>query len=324
MHRDARAGVLAALREVYDGSWTRRLGTDGGRELTWSGKVGLIAACTPLIDSSHGVISSMGDRFVNYRLPDTDEDAQALAALDSIGNEDTMRAELGAATKAFLEGVQVPESMPTLTDVERRRLSALAGLTVRCRSAVERDPQRREIVQVPQPEAPARVVRVLAKILISLRLIGVPPPEDWAIIEKCALDCMPQVRRSVFDMLRPTTEPMETAEIALQIGYPTETARRALQDLAAHGVVTRESQGKGNADVWALSQWTRGRLAQAGVSETSGAAHSNGGTVSETSDGEHTGCNSNSLFNLPIRAKDDKTEKVPPPFFADARDEVCG
>ncbi|MEP7105871.1 MAG: ArsR family transcriptional regulator, partial [Chloroflexota bacterium] len=36
MHRDARASVLAALREIYDGSWTRHVGTDGGRTLSWS------------------------------------------------------------------------------------------------------------------------------------------------------------------------------------------------------------------------------------------------------------------------------------------------
>ena len=42
MRRDARASVLAALREIYDGSWTRVLGTDGGRTLRWTGKVGLI------------------------------------------------------------------------------------------------------------------------------------------------------------------------------------------------------------------------------------------------------------------------------------------
>mgnify|MGYP003466777145 CR=1 FL=1 len=31
MHRDARGAVLAALREIYDGSWSRSIGVDGGR-----------------------------------------------------------------------------------------------------------------------------------------------------------------------------------------------------------------------------------------------------------------------------------------------------
>src|SRR6266550_1514484 len=49
MNRDARAAVLAALREVFDGSWTRHVGTGGGRTLHWRGKVGLVAGCTPTI-----------------------------------------------------------------------------------------------------------------------------------------------------------------------------------------------------------------------------------------------------------------------------------
>ena len=38
MHREARGAVLAALREIYDGSWTRLVGVDGGRRLHWEGR----------------------------------------------------------------------------------------------------------------------------------------------------------------------------------------------------------------------------------------------------------------------------------------------
>jgi len=55
-NRDTQAQVLAALREVFDGSWTRHVGTDGGRILEWKGKLGLIAGCTPTIDQHHAVI----------------------------------------------------------------------------------------------------------------------------------------------------------------------------------------------------------------------------------------------------------------------------
>jgi hypothetical protein len=102
MHRDARAAVLAALREVYDGSWTRHVGTDGGRTLAWSGKIGLIAACTPVIDSQHAVIGSMGERFVFFRLPATDADAQARRALAHVGHESAMRAALATAMERAL------------------------------------------------------------------------------------------------------------------------------------------------------------------------------------------------------------------------------
>ena len=62
MSRNARQSVLAALREVYDGKWTRQVGSNGGRELSWKGKLGLIGGVTSQIDSAHSVMSAMGRR----------------------------------------------------------------------------------------------------------------------------------------------------------------------------------------------------------------------------------------------------------------------
>ena len=87
MHRDGRAQVLAALREVYDGSWTRHVGTDGGKTLHWEGKVGLIAGVTPTIDRHHAVMGAMGERFILFRLPEVDADEQARRALEHAGRE---------------------------------------------------------------------------------------------------------------------------------------------------------------------------------------------------------------------------------------------
>jgi hypothetical protein len=56
LRADDKAEALAALREIYDGEWTRRIGTGGGRELHWKGKLGLVFASTAAIDSHHSVI----------------------------------------------------------------------------------------------------------------------------------------------------------------------------------------------------------------------------------------------------------------------------
>jgi hypothetical protein len=68
MRPDAKAEVLAALRELFDGAWTRHLGTDGGKTLSWKGKVGLLFGVTGVIDSHYGVIGAMGDRFLLCRI----------------------------------------------------------------------------------------------------------------------------------------------------------------------------------------------------------------------------------------------------------------
>lgn len=66
-----RAEILAALREVYDGYWSRDVGTDGGRTLTWKGRITVVGAVTTAWDSHHAVVASVGDRFVLLRVDST-------------------------------------------------------------------------------------------------------------------------------------------------------------------------------------------------------------------------------------------------------------
>ena len=68
MNYEARMALLAALREIYDGSWTRHVGVDGGKTL----KCAIIAGCTPRIDKEHAVMASMGERFVLFRFPEVE------------------------------------------------------------------------------------------------------------------------------------------------------------------------------------------------------------------------------------------------------------
>ena len=178
MNRDARAAVLAALREVYDDSWTRHVGTGGGRTLTWSGKVGLVAGATPTIDRHHAVMGAMGERFVLFRLPEVDASEQARRALAHAGREKEMRQEIGATVAALFD---VPLPVPPPLDAnESERLVSLATLVVRCRSAVERDGYSREVELIPEPEAPTRLAVVLERLLAGMDVIGVERSEGLA------------------------------------------------------------------------------------------------------------------------------------------------
>jgi hypothetical protein len=67
MRPDAKAEILGVLREIYDGHYVRRLGTDGGRELEWRGKLGLIFGCTNVIDTHYSIENALGNRFLLAR-----------------------------------------------------------------------------------------------------------------------------------------------------------------------------------------------------------------------------------------------------------------
>jgi hypothetical protein len=60
MGRELRGQVLGALREIHDGSWVRKVGTDGGRSLPWSGRIAIIGAVTTAWDQAHAVIAIDG------------------------------------------------------------------------------------------------------------------------------------------------------------------------------------------------------------------------------------------------------------------------
>jgi hypothetical protein len=274
MNRDARGAVLAALREIYDGRWTRNLGVDGGRTLAWEGKLALLAACTATIDTHHAVIGTMGERFVSYRLPQLNaeqEQEQARRALATTGQEAIMRAELANAVAALFTALELPQAPPCLSEAEQTRLISLATLAARCRSPVEREGNSHEIQLIPPGEAPSCLARILVQLFTGMMAVGLSRDQAWHTLVKVALDCMTALRRSVVERLLHAEDTLETTILATQVGYPTQTTRRCLEDLAAHHVVVRHPSGRGKADHWALSDWARQqyRIVTGGVPQMS-------------------------------------------------------
>jgi len=238
MNRDKLRTLLAALREVYDGRWTRCVGVDGARKLEWQGKTGLIGGVTSAIDSAHSVMSSMGQRFALYRLPAIDGRAQAQNAIEKTGAEEDMRAELMGAVGNAFDGLDY-DNPPALLVADREWIVALATLVARCRSAVERDGHTRDIELIHDAEAPARLTKMLVQLLTGARLIGVRPQRARELIVKVGFDCIPPVRRLALEALLRQSNPLPLAEIAVTTKYSPQTVRRALEDLSCHGVVER-------------------------------------------------------------------------------------
>jgi hypothetical protein len=142
MHTETRAEVLAALREIADGSWTRHVGADGGRTLEWKGKLGLIFGVTPVIDTHHTVISSLGDRWLLTRVaPAKGQFEKALKHRGAATKQ--MRAELAEAVERLFAGRR--QELQEVSDHEINRIGGTVALMVRLRGAVERDRRTREL-----------------------------------------------------------------------------------------------------------------------------------------------------------------------------------
>ena len=254
MHPETKAEVLAALREVYDGAWTRHLGSDGGRTLAWQGKVGLVFGCHrrhrwPLQRHRRDGRSVS----VSRRLEPAGKGAVRAARCEHVGAATKqMRKELAEAVARIV----CRPARPSRGRSARTRPSASArtiSLVVRLRGAVERDRRTREIEAVYGAEGTARIGLALERLLAGLDTLGVDRAKAMEIVEAIALDSVPPARRRAYEYLHNSTAPTETTpKVAAALGLPTVTVRRVLEELAAYELIKRTSQGQGNPDLWSI------------------------------------------------------------------------
>jgi hypothetical protein len=230
----------------------------------------------------------MGTRFLLVRL-ESDPNI-AGSAFDHSGAERSMREELREAVRGLLENLPGQAHDKAFA---REPIIALANYVAKARSPVDRDSQG-EVRLVLDPEAPTRIVKMLAQLWRASGLLGLDGEASWAVVRRVGVDSIPKLRRAVLDYLADESQAASTTDVAGAVEHPSRTTRRALEDLVAHGVVTRIPGGEGRADLWELTEQTRGWLDRM--------------TLPVSSVGERTPTNP---FMYTKTAKDDITGKVP-------------
>jgi hypothetical protein len=163
MDRTARATILAAFREIYDGLWERNVGTDGGQTLTWKGRIVVIAGSTTQWDAAHQVIAACGDRFVLLRINSKVHRLESgRQAIENTSSEVRMREKLATAVGGLIANVCTDDV--SLQESERDRILKAADITTTARTAAERD-YRSEVDWVHDPEMPTRFAKQLTQIV---------------------------------------------------------------------------------------------------------------------------------------------------------------
>lgn len=263
MHRDKRHAILSQLREIYDGQFKKAFGTGETKE--WNGKLGFIAGVTSIIDTHYSIYQTLGERFVQYRPLQPDPIKLSLRAIDNSGNEKEMREEIQNAFADFMASVEIPTEKIAIPENLKNHIAYLSTFCVRARSGVERSGYSREIELIPDSELPTRLSKQLITLALAFSLIekGQFTNEDYELIYKIGLDTLPQKRKLAIETLIKADDYLETADVAMEIGYPTNTTRRILEDLHGLGLVTRQHEGKGFADNWLINDYTRELLEKA-------------------------------------------------------------
>ena len=235
MSRDQRSMVLAALREVYDGSWTRNVGTDGGKTYKWAGRIALVGATTTAYDKAHAVIASMGDRFCLVRFDSTKgRTGSGRQALGNIGSEVQMRAELAEAVGGLLLNLP-PQPDIELTDSEVDLLLQVADIVTRARTGVEKD-YRGDVESAHDPEMPTRLAKQLGQIVRGGVAVGMTRQHALGVALRVARDTMPPARLDA--LLDVAAHPGSALrEVTKRLQKPRSTVDRTLQELHILGLL---------------------------------------------------------------------------------------
>jgi hypothetical protein len=239
---NVRTEVLAALREMHDGHWSRSVGVNGGTTLRWKGRLIVIGACTTAWDAAHAVVAEMGDRFIYIR-PDSGDDESRIEsgthALDNVGKETVMREELARAVAGVLQGMRVMDCK--VSKAEKEHILKVSNLLTRTRTAVERD-YRGNVLDAHSPEMPTRFAKQLIQIMRGGLAIGMRRKAALKLILRCAWDSVPQLR---LQLLRDVAAHpgSATSHIRKRLQKPRFTVEQTLQALHILGLLTcRETE----------------------------------------------------------------------------------
>ncbi len=256
--------IMSQLREIYDGYYKKEFGT--GDFIEWTGRVSFLAGVTQAIHTLKASWSQMGERMMLYNIKQPDRIQQSVRSMENQegGVIDSERKKLRAMMTAWGERIKLrveelveKKEIPTLPAELKLELSKLAEFSTRARSDVERDwrSANKEMLEAHDPEMPGRMAAQLMNIAVSFMILHWLEYGEFKltdkhrkIVERISLDSITKLKMKVMVELA-KYELIHTAGLATKMSFPTTTIRRALEDLNALGIVTRE-KGTGRGDTW--------------------------------------------------------------------------
>ena len=219
MHHSKKGEVIGQLREIADGRMVKEFGT--GKIARWQGRIGMLGACTPAIESELSLENAMGERFLVIRLPDENRKEMAHRALTNTGKEVAMREEINEAMLAAIDEAISRLDMPvTMDPMTFLFLEKCGDMLSWMRTGVERD-REHQVKHLPKLEGPARAVKILTKLaraMCVLRNIDKPDRDVFNPIYHVTFGSIPSIRW----------------ELALLIHQLGETTRDVIDRMVKH------------------------------------------------------------------------------------------
>jgi hypothetical protein len=252
--RGGRDQLFSLLRRIFDGQAHRDI-YPAPRALEWSGRLTILAACTPAIDNFASHADALGPRWVYCRPTPADTNGKRQNAHKALAAAEVRqhRADAAAIAAKLVADARADLAASTLDEVSEEALIDAAVVAAYGRAGVERHGYgRREVSAMAVIEEPPRLAGQLGLLTRALMALGVEEGTAVAIARRCALDSMPRPRYEALVALseRDTVTPSDIA----RRGLHRHVARFALEELDAIGLVRPLSDDED--DRYAPHPWT--------------------------------------------------------------------
>jgi hypothetical protein len=236
--------ILAQLRRIYDGNYTREFGTDDHpEERSWQGRLTIFAGAVPDVDRHYSLFQSLGERFVRTRWPRA---GGVEAALQAMEHTSAIAGELRGAVHSVMRPVlSYPQTPPIITSEMKLQIAHLGELVALSRTYVERDRTSREAIGTPVSEGNTRVAQQLCQLARGSALLdgrSEAVKDDYKLVCRAAFDSLPPSRAAVLKAAIGGESPYKPS-------LPKATVSRAVDDLELSGILAKYPGGAQSQDL---------------------------------------------------------------------------
>jgi len=247
--------IWGQLRNAYDG--TARVNVGTGKDTLYTSKFGLIACVTDVLDAHAGLVSSLGERFLTYRMPRVDENERWQRANKAASCESTSaqrKALMAAAEKVFA----TPTEPATLGMELRQQLVGAAAFLARARTWVPRN-RSHEVIGLPDPEVPTRIAKQLVALAKGVAMMREKPQVEQAevdLMERIVVDGVPALRARILEyMADEGGAGVIVGDTARKLGLSESPVRLALEDFEILGLASVKMEAAEYANLRGRKRW---------------------------------------------------------------------
>ncbi len=242
--------IASQLREIWDGETHKDVGSLD-HQISWKGRLTIVALCTPELEESWGTFRSMGERFLIVRWLTGTRDVYETTAAASFKQDHEQ--EIKKATQDLVREFVAGAGNAPLPDTKATGLVYLARLVAWTRRNVKRS-GRGNITNTTGEEMPTRINMALARVAqahASLFHHKQIEDEDLQAARRLGVDTIPWLRRQVIELMPEPPDELTTADISKLAGEIPAIVTYTLEELEALKVVAGEKMEVGH--YWRLT-----------------------------------------------------------------------